>query len=206
MKFTTVASLLLPASAVLANPLSIRQATRAEFVTTPDGFQREGNGCVNATVAYSPSKDVVTVSLPNNAVVNGQFSRCDISLIVKYPTGCTSGTAVGTTSGRLSLLPSVTATFDRNNYSVSPSFGSGGSLSQVIGRFTRVNGPATQDYSLTDSLTYRFSGVNNNNALVTFRTQGSGLQLQPSNTDNARASTFTNTQFVFDITRQAACC
>lgn len=209
MKFTTIASLLLPASSVLANPLSIRQATTAQFVTTPDGFRTDGNNCGGARVTYDTSGQVATVSLPNNRVgfANGQAqpSRCNVLLDVRYPPGCIIGTATGRSSGNVAIPQAgrLRAQWQRNPYSVSP--GDVKVARQDIGRFADRAGPINENYTIDDAINYTVTVANgNNNFRATFATQNSDLQLQPAT--DAAGSTFTNTQFVFNITNQRACC
>jgi len=202
MKFTTIATLLLPAGSVLAQ--------RAEFVTVR-GFRTEGEArsCAGATVTYTASPNqapnqIATVSLPNNKVVNGLFSRCNVILDVTFPLGsCITGTVTGRASGHLTIPAgsNVVATFDRTRYSVSPSL-----ITVTRNQVESLNrrGQRDEDYALSDFIDYRYNVNDPNNLVVTFTGQGSGLQLQPSG--QAANTVFNNTQFVLDISNQRLCC
>jgi hypothetical protein len=199
MKCSTVISFLLPV-AVLANPMvEVRQpAPRAKFT----GALTATPGCGGVTVTFDATNEVANVSLPNyQLLLPGQNQRsCSLTLPVLFPANsCTTGTAFGTATGRITLPNGVQATFNGRDYAVSPT---PGSVTQISpdGRWTGPVNP-TESYVLDDQVGYTFRPDANNN-LISFTIQGQ-LQLQPSNGPSGFIS---NDRFIFDIRTQIPCC
>lgn len=197
MKYLTIAALLLPATA-LANPtVAVRQPlSRAKFI----GTFRADQSCGNVIVGFDEISEVATVSLPNYSVRLPGPDReraCSVTLPVRFPVdACTTGTAFGTVSGQVTLPAGVEAKFHARDYAVSP-----GGVNQTSPDES-WRGPVDVEYTLSDTVSYKYDRPDSVNRNVNFTLQGR-LQLQPSNGPSGFLS---NDLFVFDIRTQIPCC
>ncbi|KXX77648.1 hypothetical protein MMYC01_205978 [Madurella mycetomatis] len=197
MKYLAIAVLFLPATA-LANPMvSARQPSpRAKFIGTFSTDQ----SCRGASVEFDEINEVATVSLPNYSVRLPGPDReraCSVTLPVRFPVNaCTTGTAFGTVSGQVTLPDGVEGRFHARDYVVSP-----GGVNQTSPD-QDWRGPVDMQYTLSDTVSYRYDRPDSVNRDVNFTLPGR-LQLQPSNGPSGFLS---NDLFVFDIRTQIPCC
>ncbi|KAK0742077.1 hypothetical protein B0T21DRAFT_306481 [Apiosordaria backusii] len=198
MKYLTASALLLQATALAGPIVEARQRQDFAVFTRVSSFR--GQGCEGATVSFDEINQVATVTYPNYGVVLPQprEESCSTTLQVRFPTNeCTSGTAIGTTSGTVNVAAGVSAFFTARDYAIQPTIGPINDVSPN----GRWDGPFSNEYALTDNIGYTFEPTTPENSLVNFTVFGD-LSLQPA---TGPVGSLTSRQYVFDIRTQIPC-